>query len=396
MLQTQIIGCGAAGGKCVAQFIKDGVILEDNCLIVNSTIQDKPDCNCKFINIGKNNDLGGAAKEPSKGKQMCIEALQGEFTETLQSFVKPTTKKVYIVTSLEGGTGCGSSVIIAQFMKQVMGQNVHIIAITGFEDDPRGLKNTIQFFQQIDPDYTVSIISNKKFLKDANNDKLKAEQLCNREISTLISVLNGQMIVASSKNIDDNDLYKLSTKSGYMNISYAQVDERIRNTEQFNSFIKDMIDNSKSMDLVDPKQTTLGIIINLPEDEQQYIDYSYKVLTDHYNSGDSTCYEVFTHIQHDSSKVNFIAFINAGMQLPLEEVQRMYDNYSSLKAKSEIEAREKKNQFFSGMNAIVFDDDDDNDLKESSSTKSANDFLASLTGGQVKSNNSSNKLDNNF
>ena len=84
------------------------------------------------------------------------------------------------------------------------------------------------------------------------------------------------------------------------------------------------------------------------------------------------------------------------MQLPLEEVQRMYDNYSSLKAKSEIEAREKKNQFFSGMNAIVFDDDDDNDLKESSSTKSANDFLASLTGGQVKSNNSSNKLDNNF
>lgn len=192
MIQSQIIGCGAAGGKVVSQCIKDGVISENYCMIVNSTDQDRPDVDCLFVNIGEGEELGGCAKEPSKGRELCIKALQNGFSDTLNRFAKPNTKKVYIVTSVEGGTGCGSSIVIAQFVKQVIGLPVHIIAVSGFEDDPRGLKNTIQFFQQIDGEYTVSIISNKKFLKESNKDKLKAEELCNKEISRMISILNGQ------------------------------------------------------------------------------------------------------------------------------------------------------------------------------------------------------------
>lgn len=395
MLMTQIIGCGAAGGKCVAQAINDGIISEESCLIVNSTLQDKPDVNCNFINIGKHDELGGAAKNPRVGYELCTEAFKNNgLGDSLKEFAKPTSKKMYIITSLEGGTGCGSSIVIAQYVNKVLGIPVHIMAITGFEDDPRGLENTVYFFKHIEPEYTVSIISNKKFIKEANGDKLRAEQMCNREISIIISVLNGQMIVPSSKNIDDNDLFKLSTKAGFMNICYAQINERIRNMEQFNSFVKDMIDNSKSMDITDPKQTTLGVIINMSGDEQQYIDYDFKVLTDHYNSGNSTCYEIFTHIQNDTGKVNFVAFINAGMQLPLEEVQRIYTDYKLKKANSEREANEKKNEFFSGMDAMVLDDEEE----DSHDTISDDEFLKSLGGvTAVKSKNNSNKkINDNF
>ena len=395
MIQSQIIGCGAAGGKVVSQCVKDGVISENYCMIVNSTDQDRPDVDCLFVNIGEGEELGGCAKEPSKGRELCIKALQNGFSDTLNRFAKPNTKKVYIVTSVEGGTGCGSSIVIAQFVKQVIGLPVHIIAVSGFEDDPRGLKNTIQFFQQIDGEYTVSIISNKKFLKESNKDKLKAEELCNKEISRMISILNGQCIVASNKNIDQKDLFKLNTKTGYMSVNFKYIDEKIRNIEQFNEQLKDMIDNNKSMDLTDPKQTTLGVIINVPEDEQANIDYTFKTITDHYNTGESVCYEVFTHVQYDEQAKNFIAFINAGMQLPLEEVQRLYDNYSILKEKAEKEAMEKKNAFFNGMQNMIFDDEDGNDLQESKSTMSANDFLSNLTGGNtVKSDKVTNNLDN--
>ena len=396
MLQSQIIGCGAAGGKVVSQCIDDKVLSSSYCMIINSTDQDKPDTDCEFVNIGQVEDLGGCAKEPSKGRELCIKALQNGLAEKLNNFIKADTKKMYIITSLEGGTGCGSSMVVAQFVKQVLGLPVHIIAITGFEDDPRGLKNTIQFFQQIDGEYTVSILSNKKFLKESNKDKLKAEQLCNKEISRMISILNGQCIIPSNKNIDQKDLLKLNTKTGYMSVNFKYMDDKIRNIEQFNEQLKDMIDNNKSMDLNDPKQTTLGVIINVPEDEQANIDYSYKTITDHYNTGESVCYEVFTHVQYDEQAENFIAFVNAGMQLPLEEVQRLYDNYSILKEKAEKEAREKKNAFFAGMQNMIFDDEDSNDLQESKSTMSANDFISSLTGG-VKSNNivnNNNNLDN--
>ena len=397
-ISSEVIGCGAAGGKVVEQLINDRVLSVDNCLIINSTDQDRPDVNCKFINIGKDTDLGGAAKEPQKGREMVIDAMQNQgLTESISQLMKADTRKVYVITSLEGGTGCGSSIVVAQYVKDVIGIPVHIIAIAGFEDDPRGLKNMISFFKQIDPEYTMSIISNKKFLKDAHGDKLKAEKLCNKEISTIISILNGHMIYASEKNIDANDLFKLSTKPGYMSISYKETDDKIRNFDQFNSVVKDMIDNSKSMDLTDPKQVTMGVIINLPPDEQQYIDYSYSVLTDHYNTGDSACYEIFTHVQNKEDIAKFIAFINAGMQLPLEEVQRMYNNYSDLKKRSEQEAAAKKNAFFAGMDSIMFDEDD-NDLKETKAKKSSADFFASLGAtSTVKNNNKkNNKVDNNF
>lgn len=389
-LPTQVIGAGAAGGKVVKELLDDKIISSDNCIIINSTDQDKPAVNCKFINIGKQEELGGCAKEPDKGTELCKEALQNG-TLDIEGFIKADTRKVYIIASLEGGTGCGSSKILAPYISQVLGVPVHIIMISGFEEDPRGLKNTIQFIQSIGEDITVSIVCNKKYLKKANGDKLKAERLCNRDIAIMISVLDGNMIIPSDKNIDSNDLFKLSTKEGFTNVSQIDIDDKVRNVEQFNAIIRDMIDNSKSMDITNPKQTTMGVFINLPEDEQMNIDYSYSVLKEFYNTEESECYEVFTHVQWDEGMSRYIAFVNAGMQLPLDEIQRMYNEFLLKKKKSESVKKDKQ-AFFDQMQEMQFSDDE-NDLSEKR-TMSSNDFFANFGGGTKSSKKSEDKLDN--
>ena len=49
--------------------------------------------------------------------------------------------------------------------------------------------------KELTDDITVSIICNKKYLKAANGDKLKAEKMCNKDIINLISILDGNIII---------------------------------------------------------------------------------------------------------------------------------------------------------------------------------------------------------
>lgn len=389
-MPTQVIGCGACGGKVVKDLIDYNIVPINKCMIINSTSQDRPDTPCKFVNIGKEDQLGGCAKEPSRGYALCQEAISNG-TLNLDEFILPDTRKVYVIASLEGGTGCGSSQLIVPYISQVCGLPVHVIAVSGFEDDPRGLKNTIQFMQKLSDDVTVSIICNKKYLKAANNDKLKAEKMCNMDIINLISILDGNMIIPSDKNIDSNDLFKLSTKAGYLNVCSVDVDDKIRNVDQFNSIIKEMIDNAKSMDVKSPKQTAMGVFINLPQDEQQNIDYSFDLIKEYYNTEDSECYEVFTHVQYNPEIANSISFVNAGMQLPVDEMQRMYDQFCIQNQKAAAVKKDKK-KFFDAAQTMIFDDDE-NDLS-SKSTMSKNDFLASIGAGKVTNKTTPNKDSN--
>lgn len=392
VMPTQVIGCGACGGKIVKDLIDYNIIPINKCMIINSTDQDRPDTPATFINIGRTDQLGGCAKEPSRGYELCKEAIADGRLD-LDKFILPDTKKIYVITSLEGGTGCGSSKLIVPYLSNVAGLPVHLIAISGFEEDPRGIKNTVQFMKELTDDITVSIICNKKYLKAANGDKLKAEKMCNKDIINLISILDGNIIIPSDKNIDSNDLLKLSTRTGYLNICSRDLDDKIRNVDQFNAILKDMIDNSTSMDVRSPKQTAMGVFINLPPDEQINIDYSFSVIKEYYNADDSESFDNFTHVQYDPEIANSISFINAGMQLPLDEMQRMYDLFTILDKKSKSVQKDKQ-KFFEAADTMIFEDEDDYNNLSSKPTMSKNDFLASLGKGKVNNNNISNKGNN--
>ena len=236
-MKTLLIGIGAAGNKAVMTAINMGVVEVEDTIIINSTTKDFPkDYKGKTIVLSGTDT--GCGKERSVSKEYTRKAISdGKFNfDNIGDYIS-----VIIATSVEGGTGSGSAPIIAKLFNQVYLRNTHIIAFTGFEDDVRGLSNTVEFFKEIDSNTMVQTISNKTFLAKAGNNKLKAEELANREMAERISVLTGKDFIEGSQNIDDTDILKLSNTHGYMTVEKKNFTKSLETREDFEKVIKNMI-----------------------------------------------------------------------------------------------------------------------------------------------------------
>ena len=354
MLEFQLIGIGAAGNKAAIEAIESKVVSAENVMLINSTLADVPDkylkgAGCTICEIS-NSDVGGCGKNYKKGERLCLEAMQNGKID-IDSFVKPTTKFVVIVASLEGGTGCGAQPVIAHYIKEELGVPVIVYGFLGFEEDNEGSKNIINWFKRLPEDISVHCISNKNFLDSNRGNYSKAEQAANIEFAIQLSIIAGNCIKKSDQNIDQQDLLNLVTDPKYSIIEYREIDEHIKNADHFSSILKNMIDNSKSLRVESHYQHFLGVIVNIPSADTDNIDYSFKEIISRYGIAEKK----FKHIQSYSELPTFIAFISTGMQLPLEEIQAVYDRY--VKSKSAIDKdNTDKNSFFSKM---VFDDDDE-------------------------------------
>lgn len=334
MATASVIGIGAAGNKAAISLIENGVIKRDKVMLVNSTIKDIPE-DYSDISVKFKSAEGGCGKERDLAKNLALTSLQNNEID-LDSFADPEDSFVIICTSSEGGTGCGASTIFAKYFKDVVGIPVHLFIFTGFEDDGRGLQNTVELFQDIEEDYIVEAISNKKFLESVNGNKIKAEKAANEEFAMRIKILLGGLICNSDQNIDETDLYKLTSTPGYMMIDYRPL-KNIKNIENFNKVLIDMIDNSKSLDISEPSAKRLGVIFNIDEKTQDFVDFSANVLRERLGHP----YEYFHHIQ-SIGDTNFIAFIVSGMQMPLDEIKEVYEKY---KIQSE-KVNKKRDGFF--------------------------------------------------
>ena len=381
MLNGQIIGIGAAGAKAALAALNAKVVSDiSDILLINSTERDIP---VEYLNngglalqIGKNtNNMSGCGKEPAQAEEYIIEAINdGSLPKYLNSFIKPTTQKVYVVASTEGGTGCGAAPVVAAYINSKVEIDedgntmpVHVFAFTGFEEDSRGLKNTVRFFSKLSDTLTVEVIRNKKFLIETNNNFAKAEEMANIEFATRLSITLGNPIVASDQNMDERELIKTSTHPGYLNTEYREITEKIKNQAQFDELLQDMIDQSKYMDVSDRSQKILAVIVNIPEKERGCIDNYFKPIREAFGEP----FEIFRHIQSDPNLCPFIAFISAGMNLPIDEVKAIQDKYSE--RSSELRTR-SKDDFFSKLGAIEGDEDDFN--YNAKKTKKNDDFLA--------------------
>lgn len=324
-MRVKIIGLGAAGNKAAICAVENDILALDDVMLINSTLKDIP-ADYK----GKNNchqfanSYGGCGKERSLSYDLCEGSLRNDVFG-LQKFLAVETENeaelVVVVASTEGGTGSGSAPLISDYIRQVYGIPVHIYGLAGFEDDVRGMRNTVEFFKEMKEEFAVECTKNSKFL-DQSGNKFKAEKDANIEFCKKISVLAGLQLRDCEHNIDPTDLLKLSTTEGYMIIEYAQIDTKIKNKDQFKQILISAIDNSKAMDPGAANQKRLGVIINIRQESEEFIDY-YDTLVERFG----TPYEKFEHIQHESNMPEFIAFIAAGLTLPTEEVESVYNNY---------------------------------------------------------------------
>lgn len=347
-MKIKVIGTGAAGNKAAVNLIEKGVLSQDKILLINSTLRDVPD-NYRSLAIKFSDTIGGCGKERDLSKNLCLSSIKDGTLNTIDTFIEEDDELVILVGSTEGGTGSGSVIVLARYISKVLGVAVQCFGFTGFEEDGRGLQNTVEYFQDLQEEYVIQTISNKKFLAEANNNKLKAEKLANDDFAKRISVLAANGIVDSEQNIDETDMYKVSTTPGYMTIGKASL-EKIKNVEQFNKILTDLIDNDKSVDISTKSQKRLAVFINANEETRDYIDYSFNVI----KSKLGIPYELFQHIQYEPDQEQYISFISSGMKMPIDEVKEVYEKYKVESSK----VNKEKDSFFDFASELKGDSKD--------------------------------------
>ena len=348
MLNLKVIGAGAAGNKAAIELCKSGFKREDITLI-NSTSKDIPEeYKSNSIIFGATADtLGGCGKERDVGRNLFVKDLKSGAIN-LDTIVDGDTRAVIIVSSTEGGSGSAVTPIIGNYIKQVCGVPVILVLFFGFNSDVRGMQNSIELCQELTDRYGVIGISNSKYLEEANNNKIKAEQLANKEFCKIVRTLSGVDIHPGSQNIDDTDLYKLVVTPGYMCVGRTSI-KGIKNIDAFNKALNTAIDESKLIDSTKKTAKRIGLILDMPDSMDDCVDYNAAVLAQRYG----TPYELFTHVQHVNLSGE-ATWIIAGMDLPIDEIKEIFENYK--KASSSV-AKEKDNFFETVANFAGNDQD---------------------------------------
>ena len=367
-MKFKIIGNGAAGNKAVMEIIKEGLIDQEDAILINSTDKDFPtDFKGKTVILsGENN---GCGKERAIAKEYVANILE---TSTIDSLFDAEDDSAIIITSLEGGTGSGSTPLLGNYLSNILGINVHIIGFAGFEDDPRGMENTIEFFQELNFECDVMTIKNNAFLNEVNGNRFKAEELANKELIKRIRVMLAANIKASTQNMDDMDIFKVISTTGYKTIETIYFDNNLMDTEEFDKLCKQMIYNSKSLKSSEPSQTRMGIILNIKPESEDAIDYKFTSFKQEYGKP----FETFLHKQYDGNR-QFITLISSGMKMPLDEVQAIYDRYK----KESASVNKSEDTFFDQINNMKKDMENDKyNMVRSGRRSSGNkaDFLKKL------------------
>ena len=344
MIRPQIIGCGAAGNKAVIHLVESGYLQEGryDYLLVNSTDKDIPfDYRTKSMIFGDSN-VGGCGKERTLGKRMILED-EKHGIRAIDDKINPYSEIAFVIGSTEGGTGSASIPIISKYLKSVLHIPVIAVLFFGFNDDARGMQNSIEICQELSDDIGVISICNSKFMDSANGNKLKAERLANRYFTSLVRELCGVDIHESSQNIDNTDLKKVLFTPGYMTTESILL-KNIKNIDQYNKKIIDTLDNENHyMESPVKSAKRIACIFNVKPDAD-YVDYTGSVFKDRYGIP----YEYFTHVQNSGESSEYVTVIAAGQKLPTDEVKEIYEEYKRTTAS----INKEKDNFFEEMNAM--------------------------------------------
>lgn len=327
-LKCGVIGLGAAGNKAAIALIESGVCTQTDVILLNSTLKDVPD-QYKEIALEFEGDSKGCAKERKLAQSLMLSNLKSQ-SLGIDEFVANKYDFVLICASAEGGTGSGSSTILAKYINQVLHVPVHLTVFGGFHNDSRGLKNTVDWFKETSTEYIVDSVCNSAFLEESNQNERKAEVAANMEFVERVKILLGRRLIDSTNNIDDVDLLKLVTTPGYQIMVHGDLGKP-KNIDDFNKTVKGLIDNAKGFATV-PSAVRIGVVLNISDKVADNIDYSFKVIKDAYGEP----FELFTHVQNVEAEGNYIQIIASGCKMPMEEIQEIYDDFMERKAKVDV------------------------------------------------------------
>ena len=348
-LKTKVIGIGAAGNKAAISVIENGILSRESVLLLNTTRKDIPIeyQQDEFVEFGSSR---GCGKDRDLAKQFMAEAISNDkdFQEIMNHFIEGDEKFITIVSSTEGGTGSGASVVLGEYLQSMFWDEdageptipIHMVCFTGFEDDARGIKNTVDWFNDMNQNFIVQSISNKIALnnKDVAGNRKKAEHFANKVFAERIAILSGKFIDPSEDNMDDMDLFKLNSIPGYMTVEKVEL-PKVTSSDQFNKEIDRMISDSISWP-TEPSAQRIGVVISASGKIQEVVDNSFNLVKEKY--GFPT--ELFTHSQESTNGDDIVSVIASGMKIPIDEIKQVYN-----KLKKQVEKIDSANDsFFNG------------------------------------------------
>lgn len=367
MMNFVLFGVGAAGNKAAIEVIESRVMAKEKVKLVNTTVKDIPADYKDADNIIKfSSMLGGCGKEPNQGKRAMFQAIKDK-TVDLAQYIEGNTRAVILVTSIEGGTGCGATPVIAKYF-MALNIPVHVFAFVGFQDEARGINNSLQFFKSLPENVILHTIENSKFL-DYTKNYSKAEQAANKEFADQLNILIGSDMIPSTQNIDDTDHYKLITTPGYMDIHSIDL-TGCKNMDLTNQAIIDSFESMTCMEYPTGKGCKrLAVIINASSKTQEAIDNKFEVVKRY--TGEP--FEVYRHIQYDEDdRDEYMYIIAAGLSYPANGILEMNKEYLSL--------TDKLNKESAGFGDLFDDIDlDDEEDTEINAMRNPDSILAGFT-----------------
>lgn len=361
MLELMLFGLGAAGNKAAIEALETRVISEENVKLINTTTKDipekykkEPDRIIKFSSM-----LGGCGKEPVKGQKAMFQAIKSKAID-FGSLINPETKAVVLVTSTEGGTGCGATPVVAKYFT-ALNIPVHVFAFIGFQDEVRGINNSLKFFKDLPDSVILHTIDNNKFL-DFTKNYSKAEAAANAEFVRQLEILIGSKMIPSSQNIDDTDHYKIITTPGYMDVRHVSLNGA-KNMDLTNQAIIDSFESMSCLEYNNKGCKRLAVIINASQKIQDAIDNRFEVIKRY--TGEP--FETYRHIQYDGND-EYIDIIVSGLLYPEDGIKEMGKKYTTLKEKLNSEVK-GLSDIFEDMD---MDLDDDEIIEETNIAKMRN------------------------
>ena len=350
-MTATVLGFGACGNKAVIALIEAGVIDREHAKILNTTDRDVPEKYSDPDLFTLYSKLAGAGKESDRGRAAIIEAIRDK-SLNLGALLNEDSQEVILVSSVEGGTGSSGAPVAAKYF-DAMNIPIHVFAFIGFQNEARGINNTLKFFKNLPSNVILHTINNSFFL-DYTNNHSRAETAANEEFVREVEILLGQKIVPSKHNIDQMDLYKINTQPGYMTINHIDL-TNIKNIDGFNAAIAASFENACYMDS-DQSAKRFACIINASRKVQDCIDNSFEVVKRYVG----TPIEIFQHIQpdfdDDLSGGEYIDIIACGLNYPEKAIHNMNTLYTRLKEKLNV-SRKSMADIFTGID--VKDEIDD-------------------------------------
>jgi cell division protein FtsZ len=209
--KIKVIGAGGSGGSAVDRMVASGIRGVD-FLAMNTDVQALHHNSAPLkLHIGKTVTRGlGAGMNPEMGKRSAEEA-QNEIREALKG-----TDMVFITCGLGGGTGSGSSPIIAQIAKEVGALTVAVVTKPFSFEGPQ-----------------------RKAIADAAYEELA------RHVDTIITIPNDRVLQIIDKKTSLLDAFKivddvlhqgvqgiseLITVPGLINVDFADVKTIMQDT----------------------------------------------------------------------------------------------------------------------------------------------------------------------